>query len=110
LFASGSATINPAYEATINRVAAELNKLPGRVLVIGHTDDQRLRSLRYANNVELSRERALNVARVLQRTLDNPARLNAIGRGSSEPAAEPASTPENRARNRRVEIHHLPGV
>jgi type VI secretion system protein ImpK len=109
LFASGSATINAEYEATLLRIATELNKLPGRVLVIGHTDDQPPRSLRFPNNVELSRQRAVNVVRVLQRTLTDPARLNAIGRGSSEPVA-PGSDTESRARNRRVEIHHQPGA
>jgi type VI secretion system protein ImpK len=110
LFASGSATPNAAYDAMIGRVSAALNQVPGRVLVEGHTDDQPLRSLRYRNNFELSRERAVSVARVLQRTLDNPARLEWTGVGSSEPRYTPASTPENRARNRRVEIIHVPGA
>jgi type VI secretion system protein ImpK len=109
LFASGSATINPDYEPTLIRIATELNKLSGPVQVIGHTADQPLRSLKYANNVELSHERALNVVRVLQRTLTNPSRVRAIGRGSSEPAS-PGSDPESRARNRRVEIHHQLGA
>lgn len=110
LFASGSASINPDHEATIGRIAAALNRLPGRVRVVGHTDDQRLVSRRYQDNFELSRERAVNVLRVLQRTIDNPARLSAVGVGSSQPAATPASDPENRARNRRVEIRHEPGA
>jgi type VI secretion system protein ImpK len=104
LFASGSATPNAAYDAILGRVSAALNQVPGRVLVEGHTDDQALHSLRYRNNFELSRERAVSVARVLQRTLSNPARVQWTGAGSSEPRYTPASTPENRARNRRVEI------
>jgi type VI secretion system protein ImpK len=110
LFASGSATPNPAYDATILRIAAALNQLPGRVRVIGHTDDQPLRSARFADNFELSRERAMSVVRVLQRAINNPARLTAIGLGPSQPAFTPASDPANRARNRRVEIHHEPGA
>jgi type VI secretion system protein ImpK len=109
LFASASATPNPAYEATLLRIAAALNKLPGRVRVIGHTDDQPLRSLRW-DNFELSRERAMSVVRVLQRAIDNPARLTAIGLGPSQPAYTPPSDPANRARNRRVEIRHEPGA
>jgi type VI secretion system protein ImpK len=104
LFASGSATPNPAYDAILSRISAALNQVPGRVMVEGHTDDQALRSLRYRNNFELSRERAVSVARVLQRTLANPARVQWTGAGSSEPRYTPASAPENRARNRRVEI------
>ena len=110
LFASGSATPNAAYDAMMGRVSAALNQVPGRVLVEGHTDDQPLRSLRYRNNFELSRERAVSVARVLQRTLENPSRLEWTGVGSSEPRYTPASTPENRARNRRVEIIQFPGA
>ena len=104
LFASGNATPNPAYDAILGRISAALNQVPGRVMVEGHTDDQALRSLRYRNNFELSRERAVSVARVLQRTLANPARVQWTGAGSSEPRYTPASAPENRARNRRVEI------
>ena len=110
LFASGSATPNPAYDPMLGRITAALNQVPGRVLVEGHTDDQPLRSLRFRNNFELSRERAVGVARVLQRALDNPSRVQWTGVGSSEPRYTPASTPENRARNRRVEIVHEAGA
>ena len=61
LFGSGSATVNPAYDQTLQRVAQAMNKVPGRVLVVGHTDDQPIRSLRYQDNFELSRERAVSV-------------------------------------------------
>jgi len=84
--------------------------VPGRVRVVGHTDDQALRSLRYQDNYELSRERAATVVRVLQRTIDNPGRLSATGVGSSQPARTPVSDPANRALNRRVEIFHEPGA
>jgi type VI secretion system protein ImpK len=107
LFSSGSATPNPSYDDMLGRISSALNKVPGRVLVEGHTDDQNLRSLRYRNNFELSRERAVSVAKTLQRSIDNPARLEWTGVGSSEPRYRPESTPENRARNRRVEIIHV---
>jgi len=83
--------------------------VPGRVLVVGHTDDQPVRSLRFQDNFELSRERAVSVVRVLEQTIDSRARVSWTGVGSSEPRYEPASDPENRARNRRVEIIHVPG-
>jgi type VI secretion system protein ImpK len=107
LFASGSATPNPAYVPLLQRIADALNKVPGRVLVEGHTDDQPLTSLRYRNNFELSRERAVGVARILQRGAANPARVEWSGVGSSQPRYRPESEPENRARNRRVEIIHV---
>jgi type VI secretion system protein ImpK len=79
------------------------------VLIEGHTDDQALRSLRFRNNFELSRERAVNVAGILRTTIDNPARFEVSGAGSSKALYRPESTPENRARNRRVEIIHVRG-
>jgi type VI secretion system protein ImpK len=77
-------------------------------MVVGHTDDQPLTSLRYANNFELSRERAATVVGVLQRGSQNPSRFESTGVGSTEPRYRPESDPENRARNRRVEIIHVP--
>jgi type VI secretion system protein ImpK len=109
LFASGSASVNHAYDETLHRIAAALRQVPGRVLVVGHTDDQPLRSLRYRDNFDLSRERALSVVTFLQRAIDNPARFEWTGAGSSEPRYRPESEPENRARNRRVEIIHVRG-
>ena len=110
LFDSGSATLNPAYVVTLQHVAAALNKVPGRVLVVGHTDDQAIRSLRFHDNFELSRERAVSVASVLKQAMENPARLTWNGVGSSDPRHRPESDPANRARNRRVEILHVGGV
>jgi type VI secretion system protein ImpK len=110
LFVSGSAAVNPSYEETLRRVADALNKVPGRVSIVGHTDDQAIKSLRYQNNFELSRERAVSVANVLKRTIDNTARLTWNGVGASQPRFKPESEPENRARNRRVEIVHTPGA
>jgi type VI secretion system protein ImpK len=106
LFASASATPNHAYDDLLRRVALALNAVPGPVQVEGHTDSQPLQSLRYRNNFELSRERAVSVAGVLKRFMDNPARLQWTGVGSTEPRY-PETTPEDRARNRRVEILHV---
>lgn len=106
LFPSGSADVNPAYEGTLQHIAAALNKVRGAVTIVGHTDNQPIRSLRYASNYDLSRERAVNVANVLRRTLDSSVNPAVTGKGPSQPVAE-GSDPESRARNRRVEIIHV---
>lgn len=106
-FASGSATVDPSQYETLRNIANAVDEVPGRVLVIGHTDDQRLTSLRFRDNLELSRERALSVVNVLKLAVDEPGRLEYTGAGSTEPRYKPESTPENRARNRRVEIVHV---
>lgn len=107
LFGSGSAQVNPKYRTSLQRVAQALNEVPGRVFVVGHTDDQPLRSLKYQDNYELSRARAAEVIKQLSLAIDNAARLEGSGLGDSEPRYKPPSLPENRARNRRVEIIHV---
>src|SRR5258706_1414971 len=108
LFPSGSATVNEAYYATLQPVTAALDDVPGRVLVVGHTDSQPIKSLRFQDNFELSRERAVSVVTVLKQGSDNPARFSWTGVGSSQPRY-PESDPANRSLNRRVEIIHVPG-
>jgi type VI secretion system protein ImpK len=110
LFPSGSAMVNPAYEETLHRLTSALNKVPGRVLVVGHTDNQPIKSFRFQDNFELSRERAVSVVTVLQKGIDNRARLSFTGVGSSQPRYRPESDPQNRSRNRRVEIIHVRGT
>jgi len=109
LFASGSAAMNDAYADTVKGIAAALNQVPGRVTVVGHTDDQPLRSFRYRDNYELSRERAASVVGLLKQAIDNPGRLTVAGAGSDRPRFVPATDPTNRAKNRRVEIVHSRG-
>jgi type VI secretion system protein ImpK len=109
LFASGSATVNAGIVGTLEHIADAIAQVPGRVLVVGHTDDQPVRSLRFQDNFELSRERAVSVAQVLLKAPANAGRVSWTGVGSSEPLARPESLPENRARNRRVEIVHVRG-
>ena len=103
LFAPGSGTISAAYEPLVGRIADELNRVPGRVRVIGHTDNQPIRSVRFPSNWHLSQERARSVGQSLAQRLTTPGRVTTEGRADSEPVA-PNDTPANRARNRRVEI------
>jgi type VI secretion system protein ImpK len=107
LFASASTLVNPSHVDTLKHIADALEQVPGRVLVVGHTDDQPLASLRYRDNFELSRERALSVAKLLKAALRDPARVTWTGVGASQPRYRPESTAENRAKNRRVEIVHV---
>ena len=102
LFEPGSATIAPKYLPLIDRIATELNKVPGKVQVTGHTDNQPMRSMRFPSNWHLSEERARMVMRLLTQTV--PAdRVTAEGRAEAEPIADNAS-PDGRSRNRRIEI------
>lgn len=106
LFASASAGVNQRYAQVITDIGAAADQVPGRLLVTGHTDDQPLRSLQYQDNYELSRARAVQVADLIRSKLRDANRVEFTGKGSVEPRYRPENTPENRARNRRVEIVH----
>ena len=106
LFDSGRATINPQYEDVLRRIAEAVDRVPGRAVVEGHTDDVPYRGARFDDNFHLSDARAQEAAEILQIHLDDPGRVIAVGKGSSEPRYS-ASEPDYRARNRRVEIIHV---
>jgi type VI secretion system protein ImpK len=109
LFASGSAQMNPQFGPLMHALAAALEPLPGRIEVIGHTDDRPIHSFSYKDNYELSRDRAQHVADLIRAGLSNAARLEARGVGPSQPRYQPQSDPANEARNRRVEIIYRQG-
>lgn len=111
LFSSGSATINEQGAKVIGRVAKILKGVEDRqIMVEGHTDNvaisQRLAE-KYPSNWELSAARAIEVVKHLQKAGLDPARLSAAGRGEHLPVS-PNDTPEQRAKNRRIEIVLLP--
>jgi type VI secretion system protein ImpK len=108
MFPSGGAEVAPEQAALLSRVARALDQLRGRIVVVGHTDDQPIRSLRFKDNFELSAARARNVSAILSRDLRDPRRVESSGAGASQPVATPPDLPANRARNRRVEILFTP--
>lgn len=73
------------------------------IMVGGFTDDLPIRGGRFADNWELSAQRALTVVRTLAAAGVPASRLFAAGFGEAHPAVPNADT-ESRARNRRVEI------
>lgn len=103
LFASGSADVIPGYEELIGRIGEALTTFPGKVVVIGHTDDLRSFSARFPSNWELSKARAASVIKLLEAKAGPPDRYTVVGRGETEPLV-PNNSPANRARNRRVDI------
>ena len=103
LFASGSARLEAEVEPVIQRVAAALERVPGTILVTGHTDDVPIRTARFPSNWELSTERAASVVKLMAGKLTDASRLRAEGVADSAPLA-PNDSAANRARNRRVEI------
>lgn len=101
LFESGSALINPEYHAVLNLGIAALNLNPSSSMVVTGYTDEKGDPLR---NVEISQARAIAVVFYMIQTGGiDPARLEAIGAGSSNPIGDNA-TEEGRRLNRRIEV------
>jgi len=105
LFDSGSATVLDQFKLVATHIAAALDKEPGYIKVIGHTDNVQISksNVRFPSNYQLSVERAKNVAALLKPGLADPSRLQTDGKGETAPLAD-NKTPDGRAKNRRVEI------
>jgi type VI secretion system protein ImpK len=101
LFASGSSSLTPGLMPLMRRIGESLARLPGTVLVTGHSDSVPIKTLRFPSNWHLSQERAERVMASLVEVVGDPSRFTAEGRADTEPRI-----PENPrdARNRRVEI------
>lgn len=103
-FAVDSATISPDMRAVLDDVAQSLITYPSSLVdVMGHTDSTG--SEQY--NLDLSRRRAEAVSAYLVSRGVSRARIESIGYGEQYSVAD-NSTPEGRARNRRVEIRITP--
>jgi len=104
VFASGSGDVSRAYLGLLGRIGDALKTVPGKVVVIGHTDNtQPGLSARFPSNYELSKARATAVRDLLAERAGPETRYSVEGRGDSEPLAT-NDTPAGRSRNRRVEI------
>lgn len=108
MFASGGVDVSDHTVPVLNAIAAALNQVSGRVIVVGNTDDVPIRSLQFKDNFALSAARAKAVVQILDKTLDDPGRLESSGAGASKPIALPPDLPANRARNRRVDLIYIP--
>lgn len=102
-FATNRSRIEARSFALLDNIAAVVSAHPEimRVRVEGHTDARGNR----ARNVRLSQGRADAVARYLRDRGVGAERVIAIGLGPDHPIVPNATTPEDNARNRRVEFH-----
>lgn len=107
LFASGSAVVRPDARKLATEISGMLQQFPRQVIVAGHTDNIPIHTYEFPSNWDLSSKRALNFMKILleNSTLD-PRKFSATGYGEYRPIA-PNTTPEGRAKNRRVEVSIL---
>jgi type VI secretion system protein ImpK len=103
MFNSGQAVVLEQFKPIANKIAATLEKEPGWVKIIGHSDSTPIRTVRFQSNWHLSVERAKAVAALIKPQLSQPNRVETEGKGADVPIAS-NKTAEGRARNRRVEV------
>jgi type VI secretion system protein ImpK len=103
LFGSGSAEVSPAFNGLLERIGQALGQERGPVQVIGYTDNQPIRSLRFPSNFQLSAARAKAAAAIIGRTIGSPSRISTEGRADADPVGNNA-TAEGREENRRIEV------
>ena len=111
LFAQGAASLGPEGEEKLGQLAVTLNQIAAEIpedidwilQVEGHTDDIPVRAGRFADNWDLSTERALSVVRFLAESGLPANRLAAAGYGEFQPLDD-AGSDEARRRNRRIEM------
>lgn len=105
LFDSGKADLKDGAKDILSKVGVILENYADSIIEIeGHTDNVPISNAIFKDNNVLSSYRALSVFEFLvENTTLNPAEIKHTGRGEYIPVAD-NSTPEGRAKNRRVEI------
>lgn len=109
LFEPGSAHLKTSGVELLSKLDLMLNDFENDIVVEGHTDNVPMNTPLYPSNWELSTARSVSVLRYLNEDLGvDPTRLSARGYGEYSPIA-PNDNPENRAKNRRVNLMILFG-
>jgi len=104
-FTAGSERVGSDMSPVLQRVANILLSSPGTIVVEGHTDSQPISTERFRSNWDLSTARAASVVtELLQYAPIDSERVVVQGHADTKPVA-PNDTAENRAKNRRVEVH-----
>jgi chemotaxis protein MotB len=104
LFKNGEATLQPEALPFLRGIADALLELDRHVRIEGHTDNVPIRTAQFPSNWELSAARSVMIVRVLSELYGVPANhLAAIGFADTRPLTANLN-PEQRAKNRRVEV------
>jgi len=104
LFPSGKANLKDDAKVIFANLSFMFREYADyRIAIRGHTDDRDIETVQFPSNWELSAVRATTVLRYFIRQGIDPERMTATGYADFIPLVD-NSTPENRARNRRVEF------
>ncbi len=108
LFEKGKATLNAQAKEALLGVVSQLEEYPNSTIKIeGHTDNMPINTAQFPSNMYLSAARAIAVYEYYMAKGIAPERMSAEGYAEYKPVA-PNDTPENRAKNRRVELYIKP--
>jgi chemotaxis protein MotB len=103
-FASGSAILESEFLPVLDKLITILGTVEGNITVEGHTDNVPIKTVMFPSNWDLSVARALEVAHALfDGGLLDENRFTITGYADTRPLAA-NNSPENRQKNRRVEI------
>ncbi|MFZ2267875.1 MAG: flagellar motor protein MotD [Azonexus sp.] len=103
LFPVGQSKLQPASISAMLAIASVLAQSDFPITIEGHTDNVPISTPQFPSNWELSAMRATTVLRLFNDGGVGAERLTAIGYGETRPL-ETNTTPEGKARNRRVSI------
>ncbi|MBF1166292.1 flagellar motor protein MotD [Dechloromonas agitata] len=103
LFPAGQAKLEPASMSAMLAIAQVLAASDFPITIEGHTDNVPIATPQFPSNWELSAMRATTVLRLFNDGGVGAERLTAIGYGETRPV-DTNTTPEGRARNRRVSV------
>lgn len=104
LFRSGESVLRPEARPFIQAISEVLIELNRHARIEGHTDNVPISTVQFSSNWELSAIRAVTVVRTLSEQYGVQSdHLTAVGHADSRSITDNL-TPENRAKNRRVEI------
>jgi len=104
LFDEASADLNSRARPALDIVVRALKNLANSIRIEGHTDSRPIRTVKFPSNWELSTARAATVVRYFVENHEwPPDRISALGYGEFRPL-EPNDSPQNMAKNRRVDI------
>lgn len=103
IFYPASSTPTPKAKAHFLTLCKHLKESDFRIEIIGFTDNTPIHNQQFSNNWELSAYRALSILQLFIQCGYDKRLLSAAGRGEYDPLV-PNTTPQNRAKNRRVEF------
>jgi chemotaxis protein MotB len=110
LFDPGKTDLKPEGKDALKQVTEVLKGLQNRNFQIaGHTDNAPMKSAKFRSNWDLSTARAVEVLNFMISAGMEPKRVSAAGYAETSPVAA-NDTPDNKAKNRRIEITLVPNL